>query len=147
MRHTISTADSLVSHRGLLQASDFMQNYNKLHRQTMVNNTTDSTHMHEAIQPIVVQQVSSHAQAEACAYVSVSGLPQGRLVARAETHRSVPRHVLQRARIAGAFKEFDINGDGVIDLTEFATGVRNLAKLDDDRIQELCGELRALLDV
>lgn len=34
-----------------------MQNYNKLHRQTMVNNTTDSTHMFEATQPEVVQQV------------------------------------------------------------------------------------------
>lgn len=34
------------------------------------------------------------------------------------------RALHQRSRIAGAFKEFDINGDGVIDHSEFTTGVR-----------------------
>ena len=32
-----------------------------------------------------------------------------------------------------------MNGDGVIDHQEFATGVRNLAHLDTARIQELIG--------
>ena len=36
---------------------------NTPHRQTMVNNTTDSTHMHEAIQPIVVAKRGRIAEA------------------------------------------------------------------------------------
>jgi Ca2+-binding EF-hand superfamily protein len=38
-----------------VEASDFIHNYNKLHRHTAVINTHDSTNMHEATQPITVK--------------------------------------------------------------------------------------------
>ena len=100
-----------------VNASDFIHNYNKLHSQTMVQNTHDSTQMHEATQPIIVAE--RQAIADAFQEFDVNG---DAVIDHDEFRKGVKALVrgMDDATVDELITIVDKDGDGEIDYLEFA---------------------------
>ena len=100
-----------------MNASDFIHNYNKLHSQTMVQNTHDSTQMHEATQPIIVAERQSIA--DAFQEFDVNG---DAVIDHDEFRKGVKALVrgMDDATVDELITIVDKDGDGEIDYLEFA---------------------------
>ena len=100
-----------------VNASDFIHNYNKLHSQTMVQNTHDSTQMHEATQPIIVAERQSIA--DAFQEFDVNG---DAVIDHDEFRQGVKALVrgMDDATVDELITIVDKDGDGEIDYLEFA---------------------------